>query len=589
MRRFCEKLTVVFSSGKTLEIPVAANVCAFEKTVGEYRGQFSMTEQEPGVFEIGAVLIPLGDITDPVTRITTVSMALPRTEKDRVLTTGPDFSEGIWPPEELPEELDFKDFFAFFSLENPGKGLTLVPKLPAKFRSGIGLYREESILRVWAYTEVPLTIRGEILCQTWRLYRDKNPVEALQTAARDFGKDAPMVPSVGWSTWDYYFTSATEGDVIQNVDFIAADPVFREKVRYIALDDGWQQREGDWREGIRYPGGLKALVSHIRAKGFEVGIWIAPTRLHNLCGTVMRRHGFLVRDEYGDPIVDEDMFVLDPTHPDGEAFLRETFSYLGSCGFTFYKLDFISNLLAVRRFHDENAGPFDALRRLFQIARESVPAGSHLMGCSLPYGMGPGVADSRRTGWDIHNVWCHVEACLGRYLPQFAANGRIYRNDLDYLVVRGPETSDDSQTNVLNPKAGFNRANPRPFAWRAGEEFSYNEAKTWCTALLMSGSDLFLGDALPKLNEQGLALVRKTVAAADFLPATPVLDGNRIPAVWEKDGWLYVFNFAGEEQKIAVTAEGSWRELFDGSVLGAKEGKLSLTLPAHGAACLEAV
>ena len=46
MRRFCEKLTVVFSSGKTLEIPVAANVCAVEKTAGEYRGHFSMTEQE---------------------------------------------------------------------------------------------------------------------------------------------------------------------------------------------------------------------------------------------------------------------------------------------------------------------------------------------------------------------------------------------------------------------------------------------------------------------------------------------------------------------------------------------------------------
>ena len=41
-------------------------------------------------------------------------------------------------------------------------------------------------------------------------------------------------------------------------------------------------------------------------------------------------------DDYGDPVMDEDMFVLDPTHPDGEAFLRETFSYLAGCGFTFY-------------------------------------------------------------------------------------------------------------------------------------------------------------------------------------------------------------------------------------------------------------
>jgi hypothetical protein len=586
MVRFCDKISVEFASGKTLEIPFAESM---EASVGEYWGRFFLTEVESDVWEIGAVLSAKGEVCDPASRITTVSMTLPWRETDRVLTQGPAFAEGIWPLEKLPDSLEFRDFFAFFHTEDPKDGLTLLPKLPARFRSGILLEREAGILKVRGYTEIPLSFRGDICCQTWRLYPDRDPVDALQNAAADFGTSEPMEPSVGWSTWDYYFTSATETDVKENTDFIAADPILREKVRYIALDDGWQQREGDWREGIRYPGGLKNLVSYIREKGFEAGIWIAPTRLHNLCGTVMRRHDFLVRDEYGDPVMDEDMFVLDPTHPDGEAFLRETFSYLGSCGFTFYKLDFISNLLPVRRFHDPNACPFDALRRLFQIARESVPAGSHLMGCSLPYGMGQGVADSRRTGWDIHNVWCHIEACLGTYLPQFAANGRIYRNDLDYLVVRGGETSEDPQTNVLNPKAGYNRANPKAFAWRSGEDFSYTEAKTWCTALLMSGSDIFLGDALAKLNDRGLALVRKTVAAADFVAAVPVLDGERIPAVWRKENWLYVFNFTKQERQFCLEAKGTWRELFDGAVYGEEAGQLRLTVPAHGAACLEAI
>ena len=586
MLHFFQKISLVFASGKTLEIPVGK---ALEVSAGEYACRFSVREVAPKVWEIGATLSAEGEVRDPVSGITTVSMALPWQETDRVLTQGPDFAEGVQSVDQLPESLEFRDFFAFFDGENPARGLTLLPKLPAKFRSVIQLDREGDVLKVRCCTEIPSSFRGEICCQTWRLYLDRDPVEALEAAALEFGTLKPMEPSVGWSTWDYYFTSATEADVKENTDFIAADPVLGEKVRYIALDDGWQQREGDWREGIRYPGGLKNLVSYIREKGFEAGIWIAPTRLHNLCGTVMRRHDFLVRDEYGDPVMDEDMFVLDPTHPDGEAFLRETFSYLGSCGFTFYKLDFVSNLLSVRRFHDPKAGPFDALGRLFQIARETVPAGSHLMGCSLPYGVEPGVADSRRTGWDIHNVWCHIEACLGKYLPQFAANGRLYRNDLDYLVVRGPDTSEDPQTNVLNPKAGFNRANPGPFAWRAGEDFSYEEAKTWCTALLMSGSDIFLGDALPKLNDRGLALVQKTLAAADFLPAAPVLDGSRIPAVWRKKNKLYVFNFTMQERQFRLKATGSWRDLLDDTLWEAENGELVLTIPTHGAACLEAI
>lgn len=581
-----DRICVELASGKTLELPVSSGTVRME----EYRGSISAVETEPGVFEIASTMIPQGEPEDPIVRITTVFLDLPWEADDRVLVKGRLNAQGIYPVDGIPDTVESEYFFGFFPTENPEKGLTLLAKLPCKFRSNIHLKREGNLLKVCAYTDIPLSFRGEIVCQSWRLYQNRNPVEALVHAAEDFSTREPFENPVGWSTWDYYFTSATEDDVKKNVDFIAADPVLREKVRYIALDDGWQQREGDWREGIRYPGGLKALVSYIREKGFEAGIWLAPTRLHQLCGTVMRRHGFLVRNEYGDPIMDEDMYVLDPTHPDGEAFLRETFSYLGSCGFTFYKLDFVSNLVKfASRFYDRNAGPFDALRRLFRIARESVPAGSHLMGCSLPYGVGGGVADSQRTGWDIHNVWSHVGRCLGVYIPQFAANGRIYRNDLDYLVVRGPETSDDPQTNVLNPKAGYQKAHPNPLGWREGEDFSYVEAKTWCAALLMAGSSVFLGDDLSKLNERGLELVRKTVAAADFVPAVPVLDGDRIPAVWRKENWLYVFNFTGEQREFTLSAEGVWRELFDGTAYASQHGCLRLTLPAHGAACLEAI
>ena len=581
-----DRICVELASGKTLELPVSSGTVRME----EYRGSISAVETEPGVIEIAGTMIPQGEPEDPIVRITTVFLDLPWEANDRVLVKGRLNAQGIYPVDGIPDTVESEYFFGFFPTENPEKGLTLLAKLPCKFRSNIHLKREGNLLKVCAYTDIPLSFRGEIVCQSWRLYQNRNPVEALAHAAEDFGTREPFENPVGWSTWDYYFTSATEDDVKKNVDFIAADPVLREKVRYIALDDGWQQREGDWREGIRYPGGLKALVSYIREKGFEAGIWLAPTRLHQLCGTVMRRYGFLVRNEYGDPIMDEDMYVLDPTHPDGEAFLRETFSYLGSCGFTFYKLDFVSNLVKfVSRFYDRNAGPFDALRRLFQIARETVPAGSHLMGCALPYGVGTGVADSRRTGWDIHNVWSHVGRCLGVYIPQFAANGRIYRNDLDYLVVRGPETSDDPQTNVLNPKAGYQKAHPNPLGWREGEDFSFAEAKTWCAALLMAGSSVFMGDDLSKLNERGLELVRKTVAAADFVPAVPVLDGDRIPAVWRKENWLYVFNFTGEQREFTLSAEGVWRELFDGTAYASQHGCLRLTLPAHGAACLEAI
>ena len=185
-----------------------------------------------------------------------------------------------------------------------------------------------------------------------------------------------------------------------------------------------------------------------------------------------------------------------------------------------------------------------------------------------------------------------------KYIYSDTQNGDVM-NDAIYTTITTVEerfnvninvTSEtDPQTNVLNPKAGFNRANPKAFAWRSGEDFSYTEAKTWCAALLMSGSDIFLGDALAKLNDRGLELVRKTVAAADFVAAVPVLDGERIPAVWRKENWLYVFNFTKQERQFCLEAKGTWRDLFDGAVYGEEAGQLRLTVPAHGAACLEAI
>ena len=399
-------------------------------------------------------------------------------------------------------------------------------------------------------------------------------------------------------TWDYYFTSADENDVKENVEVILSDERLRKKVKYIALDDGWQQREGDWREGIRFPSGLKNLVSYVRERGFEAGIWIAPTRLHYLSGTVMRNYDFLIRNAIGDPIIDVDMYVLDPTHPSGEAFLRKTFTYLASCGFTFYKLDFISNMLKCDFFYDKNAGPYDALRRLVKIVRECVPEGSHVMGCSMPYAIGAGVVDSRRTGLDIHNTWGHLKMCTYLFLGQFASGGKIFRSDIDYLVVRGKDTSDgDPMTNVLNAGTNKNRLNPTTdFRWRDGADFDYEEAKTWCSIVLMSGSSIFFGDNLAKLNEAGLELLRKTVENADFTAAKPHLPSDgALPEIWYKRdcGKLYVYNFSDDEKSFSfdtgalIGACNKLCDIFTNDEYTLDNCKLNVTLKPHASLTLQ--
>ena len=75
-----EKIILEFASGRTQEFP--ATVVSFSDK--EYTGNFCCEEKD-GFLEVSAVLSPMGVPADPISRITTVSMALPWVADDRVL------------------------------------------------------------------------------------------------------------------------------------------------------------------------------------------------------------------------------------------------------------------------------------------------------------------------------------------------------------------------------------------------------------------------------------------------------------------------------------------------------------------------
>jgi len=573
------------SSPKLEKAENGVAVCA---VMGDYKAKFAFIKKDENIFECSAIFKTCGKVENKIRKITSFKGTVCYSDKTNVFLNSSGFEDGVYEACAMDKHSKAQYFCSFFDGD---AATTFSAVLPCKFFSEIKLTKNVKTFSVMLETVVPYSFEGDIVCQKWNIAIGMPTSDAIIHTADEYSGKCDFEKTIGWSTWDYYFTAADENDVKENVDFIAADPVLSEKVKYIALDDGWQQREGDWQSGCRYPGGLKALVKYINDKGFEAGVWVAPTRLHNLCGNVMRRHSFLARNKYGDPLKVEDMYILDPTHPDGEQFLREIFMYLADCGFTFYKLDFISNMLKTERFYDKSAGPYDALKKLLDITRSCVPEGSHVMGCSLPYGFGHGF-DSRRTGWDIHNTWKHVKACTGRYIPQFAANGKIYRNDIDYLVVRGKDTSTEEITNVLNPNEGYYKATPcDTFRWRETGDFDYAEAKTWCAMALMTGSSLFLGDRLSKLNEKGLELVKTTLENADFEAAVPVFEnGKRYPEVWYKNGKekIYVFNFSEQTVNYSVQAESSviYRDVFTGKEYKSDDKKLCITLNPHDSVCL---
>ena len=593
----CRGFSLAFASGKIVTLKIADlkasyvnDSLVFVADLEEYVAEFCFYEVEDRIISCKTILTAKGEVKDKIKEISSMQ-AFYKAEQDALFVAHNFIDVGVLERNKRKKEGVSEDFTAIYPKNQENNAVLFTTKIPKKFYSKVVYKQRKDGVFFSLDTVVPLSFEGRVESEEWFIFVGMPTTTALEWTAKVCGTDKPFEAPIGWSTWDYYFTSATEDDVKEQVDFIASDSVLKEKVKYIALDDGWQQREGDWKSGSRYPSGLKSLVEYINAKGFVAGIWLAPTRLHFLCGTIMRRHEFLMRNELGDPVMDEDMYVLDPTHPDGEKFLRETFAYLNDCGFRFYKLDFISNMLKQERFYDTQAGPFDALEKLFQIARETVAEGSHLMGCSLPYGARVGMADSKRTGLDIHNTYKHVKKCFDMYVFQYAANEKLYRNDLDYLLVRGTDTAVDEQYNVLLPWKGMYANEPTDeFRWRDGEDFSYIEAKTWCSIVLMAGSSVFLGDKLTLLNDKGLELVYKTLKNVDFHAAKPVFSGEEgLVEVWRKEqtGSVYVYNFGEEKKSYEIEiSNGEYVDIFTEKRYLVENEKVTLEIDKHDCVCL---
>lgn len=396
-----------------------------------------------------------------------------------------------------------------------GVGLFVGTRIPQRCHQVHELRRAESpatALELVCATLPPegLAAAERVSAEAVWLCAERTLAGALAVFAEHVPRRAePAPPPTGWNSWDYYYSSVTAADVLENVDELAADPILATAIEYVVVDMGWSHGHGEWYPNRRFPEGTAGLARRIAKRGFVLGIWTAPLLVDPLSPFGLRGPDCFIKNRHGDPLRHGGDFLIDPTHPEGQVFLREVYRRLREEGYRFFKVDFVDGLLTAERFHDAGKGHFDALRDLFALIRDCVGDESHILGCSLPPGCGPGVVDSGRVGVDIHNQWSHVEWAFDYLQLSYWLHDRVWTNDVDFLVVRGGETSGERETTVRNPEA----RNPDPPKWRRGPVFAtLDEARTWGDIVALSGGSLFLGDRLSKLNDAGLALIHRLVS-----------------------------------------------------------------------------
>jgi hypothetical protein len=85
-------------------------------------------------------------------------------------------------------------------------------------------------------------------------------------------------PPLGWMSWMYWETGATEDLVKAVADTFVSEGYAAAGYQYIALDDGWTTARDPVTNALvadpaKFPSGIAALVDYVHAKGLKFGIY----------------------------------------------------------------------------------------------------------------------------------------------------------------------------------------------------------------------------------------------------------------------------------------------------------------------------
>ena len=261
-------------------------------------------------------------------------------------------------------------------------------------------------------------------------------------------------PAYHWCSWYYHYQLLSQ-EALENYlpEFARTDP----DLNYIQIDAGYCPSLGDWlKPNHLFPEGLKKAAQTIMDAGFTPGIWIAPFIVGDRSLLYKEHPDWVLKDIDGKPFIqlrsynepkawgnpDCNYFVLDASHPEALAYLRQVFETLYSWGYRLFKTDFMfwtmHDTSAVSRYNPSRTS-VEILRDTLQVIREAIGEESYHLGCIAPFLPFIGYADGMRIAGDVGAQW---EGAYGpvNLLREITADNyfqNIYwQNDPDSVLLR---------------------------------------------------------------------------------------------------------------------------------------------------------
>ena len=384
----------------------------------------------------------------------------------------------------------------------------------------------------------------------------------------------PLPPS-GLCTWYYYYQDVNEDEVRRNARWIAEN-LKDYGARIVQIDDGWQKETREGRHGSRdwtgvdmaFPGGMDALAAYIKSLGLTPGIWLAPHGQSN-AEVVRNAPGVFLLKPDGTSASEswEGKFLVDPSTPETQAYLKDLFRTLCDWGYDYFKIDgqpvVVNEYRRAGQFMKNPGDPEELYRTTLASIREAIGPDRYLLGCwGTPF-EGVRYMNGSRTGGDVVGGWSGFLGALRATMQGYFTHNIVWYADPDVLLVRPPLTLE--------------------------------QARVWATLQGLTGQALLSSDRLMDLSEDRVGILRRVFPAVDIRPLD-LFPSRRSKRIWDVKishlGRHYdvagVFNFREDRPE---QIELNWRELglpgdrpvhvFDfwsGEYLGAWEAGMAVTV-----------
>ena len=354
----------------------------------------------------------------------------------------------------------------------------------------------------------------------------------------------PLPPS-GWCSWYFFYQEINEGEIKLSAKWIAEN-LKDFGVQYVQIDDGWQGtghglgENRDWSTiNNRFPGGMDGLASYIKSLGLKPGIWLAPHGQSN--EAVVKNHAgvFLMKPD-GTTASNtwEGKFLVDPSAPESQKYLKDLFAKLSSWGYKYFKID--GQPIVVREYRNKKSfmkNPADDTDALYRDTLKSIRAGigpdSYLLGCWVVPLEGVGLMNGSRIGADVLPNWDGFKFAMRATMQYYFLHNVAWYADPDVFVVRAP--------------------------------LPLEQARAWATLQGLTGQAALMSDRMVDLSPDRVELIKRVYPAVDIRPLD-LFSSERNKRIWDlkvnhlgrEYDVLGVFNF---DESKSVSSYVAWKDL----------------------------